>query len=1085
MRAGFFRAAAALLALLSPSLCPADPGALALQPGDPSADLPPIFELGDGVKRVDALSRCLVAYEDSAGGAPSRLAFYPDRGRFKSVGPLRRPVGGAKAVWLCFGLRGASSTRSWFIYMGPNRGETVSLYATDSRGMVESMIVAPEQPSSSGMDAPPEYMFRITMAPGELKTVYVRMEAEGPLRARAIIWDPFEYIKTDELETCVVGITFGVIIAFLVYALLIAFSLRESAYAYYLLYLFAFLVLVLYACGAGQSVFWPGSPWWGKRAGSFSLVAMDCGIALFARGILGARRKSPAVSRVLVAVAVGSAFPALALVAFDLRVAAPISTGFDCVARVAVLVSSFLLVGSSGGYDARRAKFFSLSLSLATAGCVAARLGELGLVAAPSTLWSSGLEYGVVAQILVFSYGMTDSINEMRDEKDEGQRRLIESLERANRVKEDFVIGMSLEFRSPLFGIIGLVDATEGLGDDGAEKERLASLVKAEAVRLLGSVANIASYARLRNGDLAVVAERVNLKQVVEAVVSSSSHVASGKNLAIETSVDDVSVGTDERVFEQIVYILFADALKRSSSGIVRISGASTGGRVRVSVSDSAPPLSEELLSRFRSTGGPADPQAVGPGLELLVARLLAERLGGTLSYSRVEDRRLFSLDLPAELRVAADHRAEVRPGALSFLGRLAARIGKPVSVDLSESPPGVGSRGTILAFDEDPVFLEALKRYLESRGYAVAPTLSADKAVALSTSRSFDLVLLDASSQGRSGLSACSRIRATRGMDELPIVLMTDRESAEAVEAAFRAGASDYLPKLSPKELLFARVDTHVSLKRAVGDALETRRRIAELEKLKTLGVLAAGVAHEINTPNNAVIRNLPVISEVWREFSPSVRRLSEENSGFSVRGWSAEELLREFPELIADTYHAGLQIKKIVEDLKDYARDTSSSPPEPVDLSTAAAYASRLLAPLISRSTKRFVLDAPPGLPRVMANSQKLTQVAVSILENALQALPGADAGVCLRTFFEPGAGHVVLECEDEGAGIPPAVQGKVFEPFFTTKRDAGGTGLGLSVALGIVRDAGGDIAIDSQPGRGTKVRVLLPAISGAEHG
>jgi len=255
--------------------------------------------------------------------------------------------------------------------------------------------------------------------------------------------------------------------------------------------------------------------------------------------------------------------------------------------------------------------------------------------------------------------------------------------------------------------------------------------------------------------------------------------------------------------------------------------------------------------------------------------------------------------------------------------------------------------------------------------------------------------------------------------------------------------------------------------------------------EKLKPLGVLAAGVAHEVNTPNNAVIRNLPVISEVWRELSPIVKRLMDEAEGFIIRGWTAEELVRELPELIADTYNAGLQIKKIVEDLKDYARDTSSSPPEPVDLSAVAAYASRLLAPLIGRSTRRFTLEAPPGLPLARANSQKLTQVAVSLLENALQSLPGLDAGVSLRTRYEAERSRLVLEVEDQGSGIHPALLDKVFEPFFTTKRDAGGTGLGLSVALGIVRDAGGEIEIDSRPGRGTTVRVVLPAILETERG
>jgi C4-dicarboxylate-specific signal transduction histidine kinase len=233
------------------------------------------------------------------------------------------------------------------------------------------------------------------------------------------------------------------------------------------------------------------------------------------------------------------------------------------------------------------------------------------------------------------------------------------------------------------------------------------------------------------------------------------------------------------------------------------------------------------------------------------------------------------------------------------------------------------------------------------------------------------------------------------------------------------------------------------------------------------------------VNTPNNAIIRNLPVISEVWRELAPSLRRLMEEAEGFSVRGWSAGELMRELPELLADTYNAGLQIKKIVEDLKDYARDSSGSPPAPVDISDVAAYASRLLQPLVGRSTRRFVLDAPAGLPRVNANFQKLTQVAVSVLENALQALPNPEAGVTLRTRFDSRSGRVVLECEDEGSGIPAALLEKIFEPFFTTKSEVGGTGLGLSVARGIVRDAGGEIEIESRQGRGAAVRVVLPAI------
>jgi signal transduction histidine kinase len=1045
-----------------------------------------IIELRDGTRRADVLPYCLTAAEDGPLDAPSRLSFRPDLSRFEAPGPgAFRGFVRSRATWICFTLRSAASARSWLIDAGPNRGDAVSLYVVDSDGGVESQVMDPTLRSSAGIQTPSEYAFRLTVGPGQLKTVYLRFSSDGLYQIKANVWDSFEYIKTDEVETCFAGIVLGVILAVFIYTLFIAISLREGSYGFYLAYLFGFLVFVIAESGAGQAFVWPGSSWIGQRIVFFFMLFMDFGIALFARDFLGLARRSPALSGLLSAVAGLALLGAAGLAIFDLRWATRAALALDALARFAVLAAALASLRAPEGASSRRAGFFAVSYSLAFAGGLAVRLAQLGVLPGLDSLWATGEEYGAFAQVLLLSYGITDAINSMRTEKEEGQRRSIELLERANKVKEDFVIGTSLEFRSPLFGIVGLVDALEERAAEGAgpEERRLSALIKAEALRLLGSVANIAAYARLRNGDMALAAESVSLREVVEGVAGSASHIASGKDIAVETAVEDAEIGTDARVLEQIVYNLFADALKRSSSGVVRMEGgpqgAGAGGRIRIAVSDSAPPLPEEQLARFLSEGGSSDREAVGPGLELLVARLLAERLGGSLSYSWAGGSGRFALDLPRAAPWRADGRSAPRGGIPSFLGRLSARTGRPVAADLSETPPGRASRGIVLAYDEDPVFLEALKRYLEGRGYAVAPALSADKAVALASARPFDLVLLDASGQGRAGLSACSRIRAARGMDELPVVVMTDRESAEAVEAAFRAGATDCLTKLSPNELLFARVDTLVALRRAMADALETRRRVAELEKLKTLGVLAAGVAHEVNTPNNAIIRNLPVVSEVWRELSPIVRRHMDESEGFSIRGWTAEELMRELPELLADTYSAGLQIKKIVEDLKDYARDSSASPPEPVDLSAVAAYASRLLAPLIGRSTGSFALDAPAGLPPAKANFQKLTQVAVSVLENALQSLSGPGAAVALRTRFEADRARLVLECEDEGSGIHPALLDKVFEPFFTTKREAGGTGLGLSVAMGIVQDAGGAIEIDSRPGRGTTVRVVLPAI------
>ncbi len=1060
----------------------------ALGVDEPRTSSREILELRDGTTRIGLLPYALAAFENGPMDEPRRLSFQPDPARFKIPRPRAlRGFIGARAVWLSFTIRSAASSRSWLIAAGPNVVDSVSVYIVDPDGSVESLVADSGSRSSEGPRSLAEFAFRLTIGPGQVKTVYMRYASESLLSVDATLWDSFYYLQADELNSTFLGILFGVVIAVFLYTFLIAISLRERFYAYYLVYLLGLLFLVM-AWSGGINPLWRFSgAWAAKRAIPFFSCVMGLGIAAFARRFLDLRQSSRPLSGALLGVVWFAPVFAAGLAFLDLRLATAAGIFFDMAARLVILAAGAFAVARTGG---RRERYFLASWACASLGAVVSRLGAAGVLdPGLAPFWGNSEQVGALLQVLLLSYGITDAINAMRAEKEEGQRLSIELLERANRVKEDFVIGTSLEIRSPLFGIVGLSDAIDDLassrGEEASEERRLAGLVKAEALRLLGSVASIAAYVRLRNGDLALVAERVSLREVCEGAAGTASHIASGKDIAVENAVEDSEIGTDGHVLEQIAYNLLAEAFKRSPAGIVRIEGRAEGERVALAVVDCAPALSDEVLARFRSRGSPSGPEAVGPGLELLVARLLAERLGGSLRYSWSEGRGRFDLDLPRECTWRQAGRAAGRGSFFSILGRIAARGARPIRADLSETPLGKGTRGSVLAYDEDPVFLEALKRFLEGRGYSVAPALSADAAVAFALSRRFDLALLDATGQGKAGLAACARIRAARGMDELPIVVMTDRESVEAVEAAFRAGASDYLPKLSPNELLFARVDNLVSLRRAMEDALETRKRIAELEKLKTLGVLAAGVAHEVNTPNNAVIRNLPVISEVWRELSPSLRRLMEEAEGFSVRGWSSEELMRELPELLADTYNAGLQIKKIVEDLKDYARDSSGSPPEPVDISAVAAYASRLLQPLVGRSTRRFALDAPAGLPPAEANFQKITQVAVSILENALQSLTGPEAGVTLRTRFDPGRGCVLLECEDEGRGIDPDQLKSVFEPFFTTKRDEGGTGLGLSVALGIVRDAGGEIEIESKRGRGTTVRVVLPAITEEKRG
>ena len=116
---------------------------------------------------------------------------------------------------------------------------------------------------------------------------------------------------------------------------------------------------------------------------------------------------------------------------------------------------------------------------------------------------------------------------------------------------------------------------------------------------------------------------------------------------------------------------------------------------------------------------------------------------------------------------------------------------------------------------------------------------------------------------------------------------------------------------------------------------------------------------------------------------------------------------------------------------------------------------------------------------MPRINGNSQKLEQAFINLLENAAQSLPDKNRKICLFTTFDKKKKRIRVIVEDGGVGISPGNLPYIIDPFFTTKRESGGTGLGLSVTLTIVKEHGGNLDFKSTPGKGTIATVTLPAL------
>jgi polar amino acid transport system substrate-binding protein len=255
-------------------------------------------------------------------------------------------------------------------------------------------------------------------------------------------------------------------------------------------------------------------------------------------------------------------------------------------------------------------------------------------------------------------------------------------------------------------------------------------------------------------------------------------------------------------------------------------------------------------------------------------------------------------------------------------------------------------------------------------------------------------------------------------------------------------------------------------------------QQQLVQADKMAALGVLVSGVAHEINNPTGLILLEVPILKRFHADAARVLERYYQENGDFSCGGLPYSRMREEIPRSLEKLQDAGKRIKRIVDDLKDFARRDDTACNEIVDLNATAQAAVRLVEPSIRKATAHFTAEYGKGLPRIRGNAQRNEQVLVNLILNASQALPDISRSIELTTWHDAGRGVVAFRLRDEGSGISPEHLARLTDPFFTTKRDQGGTGLGLSVSAGIVKEHGGTLEFDSTPGSETTVTLTLPA-------
>jgi polar amino acid transport system substrate-binding protein len=270
---------------------------------------------------------------------------------------------------------------------------------------------------------------------------------------------------------------------------------------------------------------------------------------------------------------------------------------------------------------------------------------------------------------------------------------------------------------------------------------------------------------------------------------------------------------------------------------------------------------------------------------------------------------------------------------------------------------------------------------------------------------------------------------------------------------------------------------------KRSVEELRLRQQQLVQADKMASLGILVSGVAHEINNPNALILLNTPMVLDYIRDTQEILEDHYQQQGDFTVAGLPYSRMRSKVPVKLQEIQDGAKKIKRIVEDLKNFARRDETGQAHLIDFNVTAQTAVRLVENTIQKATNHFICSYEPDLPKIRGNAQRIEQVIVNLILNACQALRTNEERILLTTTHDRDRGEIVLSLRDEGGGINPEDLPHLTDPFFTTKREMGGTGLGLSVSAGIVKEHRGTLDFPSMPGQGTTVILRLPASNEGE--
>ena len=836
------------------------------------------------------------------------------------------------AVWLRFEVvnLGAAET-AWLLQFTDPLLDDIRVFQRAGDGPWQETQLGDHHPLAAEAVDSLTPLLQVRPPLDRVTTFYVRIQSKSSMLVDVRLLTARQFYQASMLSFLSYGAMFGIMVAMCLYNLGLYASLRDANYLLYVLSISSSGLFLASLSGHAPRWLWPDfRPWSEEIFQAVVAVTLVTGLAFCTR-FLEARRYAPGLHRAILVLMVLATLtvPLTALIGFQTSIMLTGAVSATAGTVGLLTAATCLLRGQ------RSARYYLVAWAGYCIGTVFAAARQHGFVD-NSFFATHGMEMGTVLETVLMSLALSDRYNDLRLAKERAQQEAAESLRRMDRLKDEFLANTSHELRTPLQGIIGLA---ESMLDGAAGKlseaaSRNLAMIVTSGQRLATLVNDILDFSKMKNHELVLRKQPVDLRVAVDVVMSLMTPLATAKSLQLVNEIDPAipPVLADEDRLQQVLHNLIGNAIKFTDSGTVRVRAIDEHGRVRVQVTDTGPGIAPEhhqrIFESFEQVEDSATREHGGTGLGLAVSRKLVQLHGSDIELdSRPGAGATFSFVLEAGATGQAQQSppvlkegAEAAPRAAALAAASGAAAVAPAGPQPGEdaaAAAGLQERIRILVVDDEPVNQLVMQNHLTLENFDVLMAESGVRALELLASgEKVDLILLDVMMPKLSGFEVCREIRRTHLPTQLPVVMVTARNQTQDLKTGLQVGANDYITKPVAKGELLARIRTHLNLLR-INTAYScyvpheflrylSRESITDVQLGDNVELEAAVLVSDIRDFTTLSERMTPdenfrFVNEYLAVAGPPIRR----HGGFVDR-YSGDGVLAVFPGGAADALSA-----------------------------------------------------------------------------------------------------------------------------------------------------------------------------------